>query len=323
MKQLLLLIILMTALPMFPQDLNDHLLLSYPFDGNTNDISGNGNNGIPFGVGYGPDRFGNPNSACYFNGIDNYVNFPNLSILKPNLPVSFSFWVNYASTDYNKQVIFNTSFEENRCTGVWFNSSLANNTHAINFGNGNYFYAPESRNTLVCYKQVALNVWKHIVVVVNSDTDMKMYISCLDNPGVYTGTGGSLVYSDTPGCIGRHDRDLSASPGYFNGLIDDFRYWDRALTVDDITALCANLSVSESDFHKNNLVVYEDEAQQTLEFATNLEGSKQVSIYNSIGQEVYIDNFKSSINVAAFTSGMYYVTLKSNGIVLTKKVIIH
>ena len=121
---------------MVAQNLSDHLLLHYTFDGNTNDVSGNNYNGIPFGVTYGPDRNGNPNSACYFNGIDNYVNFPNLAALKPNLPVSFAFWINYASEDYNKQVVFNTSFEENRCTGVWFNSSLAENGHAINFGNG-------------------------------------------------------------------------------------------------------------------------------------------------------------------------------------------
>ena len=40
---------------------------SYPFNGNANDVSGNGNNGILAGESKNPvltaDRFGNPNSA--------------------------------------------------------------------------------------------------------------------------------------------------------------------------------------------------------------------------------------------------------------------
>jgi len=304
------------------QNLSDHLLLHYTFDGNTNDISGNGYDGVPFGVTYGADRFGNPDSACYFNGIDNYVNFPNLAVLKPNLPVSFAFWINYNSENFNQQVVFNTSFEENRCTGVWFNSSLANNGHAINFGNGNYYYSPESRNTFLCYKEVAVNFWKHIIVVVNSATDMKMFIGFLNNPGTYSGTGGSLVYSNTPGCIGRHDRDLNAPPGYFNGLIDDFMYWDRALTQADVTALQTYLSVSEIDLNKKEVVVYYDNSKKTIEISTNIDKVNQIVIYNVFGQEVYDNEFTSSISVANLTSGIYFVNVKSDESIVTKKVII-
>lgn len=322
MRNIYLLLICLLCSIMDAQNLSDHLLLHYTFDGNTNDVSGNNFYGVPFGVTYGLDRYENPNSACYFNGIDNYVNFPNLAVLKPNLPVSFAFWINYYSEDYNQQVVFNTSFEEDRCTGVWFNSSLANNGHAINFGNGNYYYAPDSRNTFLCNEAVAVNFWKHIIVVVNSETDMKMYIDFLDNPGTYSGTGGSLVYSNTPGCIGRHDRNLNEPPGYFNGLIDDFMYWDRALTQADVDALANNLSVSEVDFNQNELMIYSDNALQTLELITNLGGIKTVAIYNSLGQEVYANEFESSINVAGFASGIYFIALKNSETVLTKKVII-
>lgn len=302
------------------QNLADHLLLHYTFDGNASDVSGNNNNGAPFGVTYGPDRFGNSNGACYFNGIDNYVNFPNIAALKPNLPVSFSFWVNYLSTDYNQQVIFNTSFEEDHCTGVWFNSSLATNAHAINFGNGNYYYAPDSRNTLVCYKEVAINFWKHIIVVVNSATDMKMYIGCLDNPGIYTGTGGGiLAYSDTPGCIGRHDRDLNAPPGYFKGYIDDFMYWDRALTDADVNALCDYLSVKEVDLNRNEVLVFYDSLLSTLEIKSSIENLEDLSIYNLYGQEVYRTRFKSKIDVSTFASGVYFVKVSNKDKFFTKK----
>jgi hypothetical protein len=48
----------------------------YSFNGNANDESGNGNNGILYGATLTSDRFGNPNGACSFNGLGNYIQLP-------------------------------------------------------------------------------------------------------------------------------------------------------------------------------------------------------------------------------------------------------
>jgi hypothetical protein len=53
--------------------LSDGLVAYYPFNGNANDESGNGNNGIVHGATLTTDRSGNANSAYSFNGIDNYI----------------------------------------------------------------------------------------------------------------------------------------------------------------------------------------------------------------------------------------------------------
>src|SRR5690606_41697402 len=82
--------------------------------GDTNDSSINGNDGINFGATFANDRFGNPNSAIYFDGVNDYVNFPNISELKPDLPISFSFWIKYESYNSDDRDVFNTSFEEDR-----------------------------------------------------------------------------------------------------------------------------------------------------------------------------------------------------------------
>ena len=42
----------------------------WPFNRNANDDSGNGNNGTVSGAILTSDRFGNSNSAFYFDGID-------------------------------------------------------------------------------------------------------------------------------------------------------------------------------------------------------------------------------------------------------------
>ena len=43
----------------------------WPFTGNANDVSGNGNNGTNNGATLTTDRFGNANSAYSFNGTSN------------------------------------------------------------------------------------------------------------------------------------------------------------------------------------------------------------------------------------------------------------
>lgn len=55
---------------------------TYPFCGNANDITGT-NNGQTVGVSLTNDRFGNPNSAYYFNGGPNsYINLGTSNTLK-------------------------------------------------------------------------------------------------------------------------------------------------------------------------------------------------------------------------------------------------
>ncbi len=51
-------------------DLNDGLVTYYPFNGNANDESGNGNHGTVFGATLTQDRFGASNSAYSFDGND-------------------------------------------------------------------------------------------------------------------------------------------------------------------------------------------------------------------------------------------------------------
>ena len=52
-----------------PINLQNGILGYWPFCGNANDTSGNGNNGIVTGANLTSDRFGNINSAYSFDGI--------------------------------------------------------------------------------------------------------------------------------------------------------------------------------------------------------------------------------------------------------------
>ena len=53
--------------------LGDGLVAHYPFNGNANDESGNGNHGTVYGAALVDDKDGNPDSAYGFDGIDDYI----------------------------------------------------------------------------------------------------------------------------------------------------------------------------------------------------------------------------------------------------------
>ncbi len=71
-----------------PSSLKNGLVAYYPFNGNANDESGNGNNGIVNGATLVLDRFSNKNSAYQFYDATGSGGFINVS--NPNLPDSFS-----------------------------------------------------------------------------------------------------------------------------------------------------------------------------------------------------------------------------------------
>ena len=49
------------------------LVAAYEFNGNANDVSGNGNNGVVNGATLTADRFGNLDSAYSFDGVDDRI----------------------------------------------------------------------------------------------------------------------------------------------------------------------------------------------------------------------------------------------------------
>jgi len=320
MKKITIVLLNLLTLAVFGQNLDDHLLVHYPFDGNTQDVSGNNRHATNYGATLATDRFGNANSCYYFDGDNDYIEFPNLPVLKPQLPMTFSFWVKYDSTSYQDQTVFNTSFEDNHCTGVWFNSTSSTSKPAVNFGDGDYYYAPDTRRTYVTDTIIDTNNWYHMVVVVNSSNNMKIYVNCKEYGGTYSGSGGNIVYSDTPGCLGRHDRDLDAPADYFKGYIDDFMYWDRALTTAEIALLCTP-ELSVVDVPRPKFKLHPNPVDDVL-FIDDGQNLPSISLYNAIGQRVYSGAFVTQIDVSQLPPGMYLLVGENSGATTSKKIII-
>ncbi|WP_299675621.1 LamG-like jellyroll fold domain-containing protein [uncultured Dokdonia sp.] len=320
----LVLIFLFTSFIALGQDINENLLLHYTFNNTYEDATENEYNATNFGTTFTEDRFGNPDGALLFDGVNDYINFPNIEALKPELPVSFSFWIRYDSENPNDRDVFNTSFEEDVNTGVYFNSQQSTGNFAINYGDGSSSYTSNTRRTYVSNVPINTGTWQHVVIVVTAQNDMKIYIDCEEEEGEYSGLGGNLQYSNTPGTIGRHDRQLDSPANYFKGAIDNFRYWDRALTEAEATFLCEEvLAIDEVSTTVNETTLYPNPTDGIIHFKTNNSAYDTVVLYNSMGQVVLKEAYQKTLDFNRLPKGMYYIHLIEDNISLEiKKVII-
>jgi gliding motility-associated-like protein len=240
MKALFLLLLsFISVIGIYGQSLNDSLLLFYEMNGNATDISGNGFHGT-LNATPTTDRFGNPNSALSFNGVNEYIGFPNDARLKPNFPLTITFWVKTTTVDLDKCEFFGTDFEQNNYHGCWLTAtSLGTGQLSGSFGGGLGNTGPNNRRTKLSTGVITANTWHHIGFVIRSATDMDIYIDCVNAGGTYSGSGpSSIAYSNVPGSIGRMDAHVSLPPYYLQGSMDDFRYWNRALSAQEIVLLC-------------------------------------------------------------------------------------
>jgi hypothetical protein len=231
-----------------PSNLSSGLVGYWPFCGNANDESGNGNNGTVNGATLISDRFGNQSSAYSFNGINNYIEVPNSSSLVfPNSSQSFSFWINvpvlpntfgcdmaiFSKTQQNLQSDptgnSNTGFEV-----IFGEAPNSNLYHRYKNGSSsNWGYTQISKNMFVT------NQWFHVVTIADKSKD-----------SAYAYLNGVLIESKLMGVnttIGSNALSLLMGKGYwtsngvpsfyFNGKLDDIGIWNRALTPQEVIEL--------------------------------------------------------------------------------------
>jgi gliding motility-associated-like protein len=220
------------------QDLLTGLIVHYPMTGNAQDIGPNGFDGIVSGAVLGPDQDGIANGAYYFDGTDDFIDFPIDPLLKPDFTFTIACVVKYdAPMVIDDTQIFTTDFEQDNYHGAW--SNLVNGRIGISYGANGGNTNASSRRTKLGTTVLNAGQWYRLTFIVRSELSMEIYIDCVNDGGSYSGTGPTqILYSNVPGCIGRQDSDMSGPAHYFRGAMSDFRMWSRELSEFDITYMC-------------------------------------------------------------------------------------
>jgi len=208
--------------------LNNGLVAYYPFNGNANDASGNGNNGtIVGGVTLTTDRFGRTNSAYSFNGINGYIDIGQPVGASPS-NFTQSAWVAFASQGTAKS-LYNTIITQRQQDGdAWATLCLIFTGSATAIPS---LIADAPNHTTLCdgYTQIQSNVWS-FVCGVYSNGNYQLYINgILENQ-----TSDGLPLNSPDHMYLMHD---SAWGTFLNGALGDVRIYNRALSSNEVAAL--------------------------------------------------------------------------------------
>ena len=205
----------------------------WPFNGNANDESGNGNNGMVNGATLTSDRFGNSNQAYSFDGISNFIEVPHSSSQIYSNGQTVSFWLYRtgmipAGGDHNH--ILSKGAELFNGQNIWAGS--ANNYLNYHYISGNYY---TGNNCYTSGNSFSDSSWVNYIVT-NNLNEIKVYIN-----GVLLSTC-SIQYSSTtldgtaqgPMNFGKGRGHFGGEQG-FQGHIDDIGIWNHALTPQEIS----------------------------------------------------------------------------------------
>jgi len=209
------------------------LIAYYPFNGNANDESGNQNHGEVIGATLTADRFGNGNSAYYFDGVDDYIDCGNDTSMKVQFPLTMMAWVYHE--DSLGAGFFTNNYADNRYYGVTL-YIRDNGEFGIAYGNGGEI-EPDGRRSKVSYETIDVCKWQHLTGVIYNEMEMDLFINGVKVDAYYDGNASNLVYSNGSACVGRWDKRDIYPEDYFNGKIDDIGIWSNALNVEQIDSL--------------------------------------------------------------------------------------
>jgi len=248
-KQQRISLILFTVLFWLALPASAALLMHLPLDGNLNDSSGNGNNGVFQGgttnPGYAPAIY---DQGLNFDGNDDYITVPSFD---PGSTFSASLWVNHDNIGTLNTFIEHVNNGDNR-NDFYIGYDNSNNQLTVELEDNNQWEGGACGNPKFC-TGIALssNRWYFVVVTV-TPTTLKVYVdatlaySVTHTTTVNFGNGSWLLGGDTD-----NNPVTTANNDYLDGRLDDIRIYNNELTQTEISNLYG--LVGEWDFDNCNV----------------------------------------------------------------------
>jgi hypothetical protein len=217
--------------------LKNGLVAYYPFDGNADDNSGNGNHGMVHSATFVTDRSGNSHNAIHFNGIQSYVEIPGAQFnFQSNMSVSF--WIKPSMAQAQWTVIFDKSvYESSGSVNVAGYQFIQTTTQSNAFA----FLVCTSFNHMEgSDQQLTGNKWNHVVVTKMNNV-LTFYVNGIDVKSVTIAHLNILTNDIYPLILGGQNRNqvypAVTVANHFNGTLDDFFVFNRALNENEVHML--------------------------------------------------------------------------------------
>jgi hypothetical protein len=284
--------------------LTNGLVAFYPFNGNANDASGNGNNatlnGSPQLIS---DRLGNPNAAYNLNGAGDYLTAPASSSLNIASDLTIALWIKPRLTGNNNYLTI-VSYSDDTTDQYAFDFTPGN---ILQYTYYNSFYHDTHDSSNTAWPS---NAWQHACMVVTPETQTVTFyrngsqISAVAqsfSPGIPTAIIPTLYIGLNPG-----------ENYYLPAAIDNVRIFNRALSASEVLGLYnaeLPLTLSAQLAGTNVVVSWPYPATGwTLQQCTNLTTG---SWSPASGFSVSNDGTNNSITITSPTNSFLFFRLQS------------
>lgn len=210
------------------------LVAYYPFNGDANNhVNTPGTNGVVHNAVLTADKFGVANSAYQFNGANAYIEITSANIFDFTNDFSLSAWI-YPNSP---QGAYTDLFDKSHTAGKgWSVEQVSTNTGLWGFG----YYTSSNVGVSGGSAQFTLNAWSHFVLT-KQDASVKIYLNTAVASSVNTGNIPIAANPNLPLIIGAWNSGVtqpaSSLARFFNGVMDEIRFYNRSLSVNEIVQL--------------------------------------------------------------------------------------
>ncbi|MFN5294693.1 MAG: LamG domain-containing protein [Flavobacteriales bacterium] len=214
---------------------SDGLVGWWPFNGNANDESGNGNDGVVNGATLSVDRFGSSNNSYNFNGASNFIVVPNVLLEGGFQSFTWSFWFLKESASSNTEAAIH-----DRTT---INSGYKYYMNFVDYLPGQGIQGCSSNpgsSSVSCAYSISNNQsngqWNHCVFLLDATSGTaSLYVNGIlevtsqFSPNSWTSELAPTYFGASP--------QASSDEQWFMGLLDDIAIFNRALTEQELQGL--------------------------------------------------------------------------------------
>jgi hypothetical protein len=203
--------------------LNKGLVAYYPMNGNANDASGNGNQGNLHGPATTLDRHGVASAAYRFSD-SSYIQIPNSASMSLGfLDLSVSVWVNTTAT--GSRSIYSDDSDDYR---PGFELALVD-SKAL------YEFSPTSSGNFIRNGSISINdgKWHQVLLTFERGGKTRIYIDGILDADHSSDPTLQSISNSVDSRIGQSPNGGSS----FNGIIDDVRIYNRALSAAEVGQL--------------------------------------------------------------------------------------
>jgi hypothetical protein len=218
--------------------LHSGLVAYYPFDGDVNDDSGNGNHGTNHGASSQTDRHGNAGGCYHLDGSGDYMEFPGADFNFVN-NFTLAMWIKPTSTQDAYATLFDKAHWSTSLGRTPYGWSLQQNVGNVNQYSLNWVPV-DGTEYMGNYIQTTGGQWNHLVFM-KAGSSTIAYLNGVFASKQSLGSNANLIANNKPlvigGANGGQTDPATISGSRYSGLIDEVFIYNRTITAQEVKML--------------------------------------------------------------------------------------